>query len=156
MKPLVKLAVPQTKERKGEWKGERNNGSEKTETRLETHRSETETRPRCWEFCHRQDRNETIVRLETGSSSWDRDVSTKTTSLWFDISKISIYHFWYRYIISYHIAETNIDFFDISRYQKNIAIYRNIFWQYRDIFYGFFTMLRDWKKHYTRDKLMVS
>ena len=35
--------------------------------RPETHRSETETRPRRWAICPRRDRDETLVRLETVS-----------------------------------------------------------------------------------------
>jgi len=44
-----------------------------TETRSETHRSETETRPRHWALCTRRDRNETLVRLETVSRPRRRD-----------------------------------------------------------------------------------
>jgi len=36
-----------------------------TKTSPKTHRFETKMRPRCWGFCLRQDRDETLVRLET-------------------------------------------------------------------------------------------
>jgi len=36
--------------------------------------------------------------------------------------EISIYRFRYRYIVSYRIVEKDIEFFDISRYLKNIGI----------------------------------
>jgi len=36
--------------------------------------------------------------------------------------EISIYRFRYRYIVSYRIVKKDIDFFDISRYFKNIGI----------------------------------
>jgi len=39
-----------------------------TKTRPETHRSETEMKPRRWGFCQRWDRDETLVRLETETS----------------------------------------------------------------------------------------
>jgi len=44
-----------------------------TVTRPETHRSETETRPRRSAFCPRRDRGETLVRLETVSRPRRRD-----------------------------------------------------------------------------------
>jgi len=55
------------------------------------------------------------------STSADIHRNKDTKQWWFDISKISIYRFRYRYIVSY--CRKNIEFFDISRYLLCITIF---------------------------------